>query len=89
MSTTEHLVGGWTPFHALTPKDKEVFKTALAGFVGVTYIPETVATQMVAGENFRYKCDSSIPPSYAIWESVVEIFQPLTGNAHITGITRI
>lgn len=89
MSTTKHLVGGWTPFHALTPEDKEVFKIALAGFVGVKYTPEMVATQVVAGENYRYKCGSSIPPSDVIWESIVEIFQPLTGKAHITGIIRI
>lgn len=90
MSTTEeYLVGGWTPFHALTPEDKEIFSIALAGFVGVTYKPQAVATQIVAGENYRYKCASSIPPSDVIWESVVEIFQPLKGKPHITSITRI
>ena len=83
------MVGGWTPYHPLTPQDQEVFKTALSGFVGVTYKPTSVATQVVAGENFRYKCMASIPPADVIWEAIVEIYQPLSGKPHITGITRI
>lgn len=89
MSDTENLVGGWTHYHALSPDDQEVFTIALTGFVGVKYVPTSVATQIVAGENFRYKCASSQPPAGVIWESIVEIFQPLKGKPHITGIIRI
>jgi len=89
MSDTEKLVGGWTPYHALSPDDQEVFKIALTGFAGVKYTPSSVATQVVAGENFRYKCASSQPPSDVIWESLVEIYQPPGGKPHITGIIRI
>lgn len=89
MSTAEAIMGGWTAYDPLTPKDKNVFREALTGFVGVTYNPNSVATQVVNGTNYRYKCDASVPPSDAIWEAIVEIYQPLNGQPHITGIIRI
>ncbi|WP_332879177.1 hypothetical protein [Massilia sp. S19_KUP03_FR1] len=87
--SNQALVGGWTPYHGVTPADAAVFKTALNGFVGVHYSPTAVSTQVVAGENFRYKCTASIPPADVMWEAVVEIYQPLNGPAYITGIHRI
>ncbi|RJT36282.1 hypothetical protein [Rahnella woolbedingensis] len=89
MSNHELLVGGWTPYHSLTEKDSLVFKEALAGHVGVHYVPQAVSTQVVAGTNYRYKCAASIPPSDAVWEAVIDIFQPLKGKPYITGIIRI
>lgn len=89
MSNAQTLLGGWTPYHPLTPADKQVFTEAMAGFVGVTYTPQTVSTQLVAGTNYRFKCTASIPPAEVIWEAIVEIFQPLEGKPYVTGITRI
>nr|WP_294938830.1 hypothetical protein [uncultured Flavobacterium sp.] len=84
------LVGGWTAYHSLTPADQKVFDEAMKGFVGVKYTPQTVATQVVAGTNYRFKCTASIPPAMVIWEAMVEIFQPLGGQPpYITGIVRI
>ncbi|MGA9637954.1 hypothetical protein [Flavobacterium sp.] len=83
------LVGGWSPFHPLTTQDQEIFNQALQGFLGVIYTPNAVSTQIVAGKNYRYKCTASMPPSDVIWEAIVEIYAPLTGKPHITGITRI
>jgi hypothetical protein len=90
-TATNHveLVGGWSPYHNLTTEDKLVFDEALKGFVGVKYTPIAVSTQIVAGTNYRFKCTAQIPPSDVIWEAIVEIFKPLVGNPHITGITRI
>lgn len=85
----EVFVGGWSPYHNLTKEDKLVFDEAFKGFVGVKYTPITVSTQIVAGTNYRFKCTAQIPPSDVIWEAIVEIFKPLVGNPHITGITRI
>jgi hypothetical protein len=84
------ILGGWTTYGALTAEDREVFNEALNGFVGVTYTPNEVSTQIVAGTNYRFKCTASTPPSEVVWEAIVEIFQPL-GNQkpHITGITRL
>lgn len=89
MSNQANICGGWTPYHDLTPKDTAVFDEALKGFVGVKYTPNTVSTQIVAGTNYRFKCTASIPPAEVIWEAIVEIYQPLTGAPHITGIVRI
>ncbi len=85
----ETIVGGWTAYHALTAEDKKVFEEALAGFVGVTYTPQAVSTQIVAGTNYRFKCIASMPPSNVIWEAVVEIYAPLEGKPHITNITKV
>jgi hypothetical protein len=90
-TATNHveLVGGWSPYHNLTAEDKLVFDEALKGFVGVKYTPTAVSTQIVAGTNYRFKCTAQIPPSEVVWEAIVEIFKPLVGNPHITGIVRI
>ncbi|MES2654924.1 MAG: hypothetical protein V4620_05000 [Bacteroidota bacterium] len=91
MSNTnaQTVLGGWTPYHSLTPADKKVFTEAMAGFVGVTYTPQTVSTQVVAGTNYRFKCTASIPPADVIWEAIVEIYQPLSGKPHVVGIIRL
>lgn len=89
MSSQAAVVGGWSQYHSLSAEDKEVFDEAMKGFVGVKYTPETVSTQVVAGMNYRFKCDASMPPSDATWEAVVEIYNPLDGAPHIVGITKI
>jgi hypothetical protein len=85
----ELLLGGWTSFHPLTPNDKQVFDEALKGFVGVNYTPTAVSTQVVSGTNYRFKCKAQVPGSEVMWEALVEIFAPLQGMPHITGIVRI
>lgn len=52
------IPGGWSEPRALTDHDKEVFNKAFEGFVGVTYTPYEVATQVVNGTNYRFTCDS-------------------------------
>ena len=88
--TTENLTGGWTSYHKLTNEDQSVFDEALYGFVGVSYSPNSVSTQVVAGTNYRFKCTASMPPAEVVWEAIIEISQPLgEGKPYITGITRI
>lgn len=89
MSAQENLVGGWTPYHELTPKDQEVFKQALEGFVGVHYTPELVSSQIVNGTNYRYKAEATQPGSPNSWQAIVEIYAPINGKPHITQIIRI
>lgn len=90
LKANETIVGGWSPYRALTAEDRKVFNEALNGFVGVNYSPNEVATQIVAGVNYRFKCTASIPPSDVMWEAIVEIYQPLGDKKpHITGITRL
>lgn len=89
LATKPEVVGGWTAYHKLTPNDQKVFDEALKGFVGVKYTPQAVSTQLVAGMNYRFKCTASIPPADVVWEAIVEIYAPLNGQPHITGIIRL
>ncbi|GAB0155750.1 hypothetical protein CHRYSEOSP005_10120 [Chryseobacterium sp. Alg-005] len=89
MSTQELVVGGWTKYHALTPEDQKVFDEAMSGFVGVSYTPQEVSTQLVNGTNYRYKCIASMPPADVVWEAIVEIYQPINGKPHVVSIHRI
>jgi hypothetical protein len=82
-------VGAWTLYHNLTPADEAVFQEATQGFVGVNYSPNQVATQLVNGTNYRFKCTTSMPPALVVWESIVDIFQPIDGKPYITGIHQI
>lgn len=89
MSTQELLVGGWTAYHQLTAEDQKVFNEAMKGFVGVKYTPIEVATQVVNGTNYRFKCTASMPPSEVVWQAIVEIYSPINGTPHVVSITRI
>jgi len=89
LATKPEVVGGWTAYHKLTPNDQKVFDEALKGFVGVKYTPQAVSTQLVAGMNYRFKCTASIPQADVVWEAIVEIYAPLNGQPHITGIIRL
>ncbi len=88
-ATETHVLGGWSAYHKLTPEDRLVFDEAMKGFVGVKYTPISVSTQVVAGMNYRFKCEASMPPSEVIWEAIVEIFKPLNGAPYVTGIVRL
>lgn len=83
------IAGGWTKYHSLTADDRAVFDEAMNGFVGVKYNPQSVATQVVQGTNYRFRSEASMPPTEVTWEAVVEIYKPLEGKPYITGITRL
>lgn len=86
----EHvLVGGWSHYHPLTAEEKHIFEEAMHGLVGVHYTPHQVATQVVAGMNYRYKCTASMPPADIVWDAIVEIYKPLKGRPIVTHISRI
>jgi hypothetical protein len=89
MSNLQYLLGGWSSYQNLTPLDQKVFDDALSGFVGVSYKPYSVSSQIIAGTNYRFKCIAQVPPAQVIWESIVEIYAPINGTPHIIGIVRI
>ncbi|CAK7056187.1 hypothetical protein CUZ56_01991 [Saezia sanguinis] len=85
-----NMVGGWSEQKPLTKEDKAVFDEALTGFVGVQYVPVSVATQIVAGMNYRFICDAKIViPNAQPYKAMVEIHKPLQGKAMITNIHRL
>lgn len=90
MSKTTVIPGGWTPYRPLTKEDKEVFRIALEGLLGVHYEPFEVKTQVVAGTNYRFKCHANLPGSdRSHWDATVDIFKPLDGKPHLLGITSL
>lgn len=90
LESEKTIVGGWTAYRPLTAEDHKIFDEALHGFVGVSYDPQEVSTQVVAGINYRFKCKATLPgPEPIQWEAIVEIYAPLDGKPHITSITKL
>ncbi|MBR7781819.1 hypothetical protein [Undibacterium luofuense] len=87
---TTNTVGGWSAWGPVTPEEKIIFVEATHGLLGVSYTPQMVSTQVVAGTNYRYKCLASlVSPAIGQWEAIVQIYQPLQGAPHITHITPV
>ncbi len=85
------MPGGWTKYRDLTSEDKAVFDEALEGLIGVNYTPNSVATQVVAGVNYRFKCTATLhrPSGDTEWEVIIVIYKPLEGAPHIIEIVRV
>ncbi|WP_299010896.1 hypothetical protein [uncultured Shewanella sp.] len=50
----------------------------MEGFVGVSYRPLMVSTQVVNGTNYRFECEAKIvSPDASIEQALIEIYQPL------------
>ena len=76
------LPGGYTEDRDLTDEDLAVFEKALEGFVGVSYVPTAVATQVVEGINYRFTCTATVVyPNAEPYTAFVYIFQPLGDEA--------
>ena len=82
------LSGGWTPFSCkITKEASEVFEAVVGSLVGVSYSPVAFATQIVAGTNYSFFCNAKgVYPNAPNQAAIVDIYQPLDGSAHITGI---
>lgn len=82
--------GGWTTFGPLTPETTAVFQDATKSLLGVDYTPLEVATQVVAGTNYKYICDAKVvAPGAPEFKALVEIFKPLDGKPVVTGISSV
>lgn len=85
--------GAYTAMHALTSEDKTVFDQAMKGIVGVTYTPDSVATQVVNGTNYKFLCKAETmtnPPMKFDAEVIVYRPLPQTGDEPVvTEIRRI
>lgn len=69
----KHLCGGYTQYRTLDEEDMKLFEATYKG--EITLEPFEVATQVVAGTNYRFRCRDSKRKVY-----VVVIFQPLPGH---------
>jgi hypothetical protein len=73
------VLGGFTHYRPLTPKDKELFDKVMAQVIGVTYKATEVASQVVAGTNYKFRAIATIP-NYDTYYVVITIFVPLPGQ---------
>lgn len=87
----EPIVGGWTIFSCdITKEANKAFETALKGHVGVKYSPVSFASQMVSGMNYSFFCNAKgVYPGADNQAAIVDIYQPLEGDPHITEIRLI
>ena len=86
----EPVAGGYTEDRAITDEDMEIFEKALDGLTGVSYEPTLVATQVVAGINYRFTATATmIIPDAEPYEVYIYIFKPLEGDPELTEIVNI
>lgn len=89
---TDRMNGAYTAQRPLNDEEKELFETVMAKYVGVKYTPESVATQVVAGINYRFVCTAEpMTQASQTFKAEITIFQPLPdrGEAQITKIRQL
>ena len=84
------LPGGWQRAESreITEEQRAVFDKAMEGLLGVNYEPVALeGTQVVAGMNYCFLCNSTVVYPGAETEQVlVYIYEDLDGNASVTEI---
>lgn len=91
-SEKTHLSGGFSAQRPLNEADQALFRSLTAELDGVGYTPQSVATQVVAGTNYRFICKAVTvtrkPKSY---QAEVTIYKPLPnhGEPRITAIKKL
>lgn len=80
------IAGGWSEYSTHIPSElKAVFVEALKGRTGVSYSPIAVASQVVAGTNYRFFCNAhSVIPNATNYATIVCVHKPLRGDAEVT-----
>ena len=64
-----------------------MFDKVFEHFVGCKYDPLAVATQVVSGTNYSFFCNAKgVYPDALNQGAIVNIYQPIQGDPHITGI---
>ena len=83
------VAGGYSDDRELTDEDWEVFTEAM-NLDGVDYAPTLVATQVVAGTNYRFTTTATpVIPDPESYTAYVYIFKPLGGGeAELVDIAR-
>ena len=93
-TTTEEpppLVGGYSQDREITPEDKEIFNEVMDGMTGVSYELISVATQVVAGMNYRFRVTGTpVAPEAEPFAAYIYIFKPLgDGTPELTQLERL
>lgn len=86
------MTGGYTEQRPLSEQEQALFHQVTQGLTGVAYTPESVATQVVAGINYRFVCKArTVTLDHETYQAEVTVYQPLPGQgeARITSIKRL
>ena len=88
---SNQLIGAYTPYTSdISQEAKNAFNQAMKGLIGVTYTPVAVSTQVVAGMNYHFFCNSEAATRMPLYgTAIVSIYAPLDGSAHITHIQNV
>lgn len=86
-------VGGWEAAEdgTVTPELQELFDKAAEKLLGVDYTPiKLLETQLVAGTNYRFLCESRVvAPNAETKQVIVTVYKDLNGSAVITDISDV
>lgn len=91
-SEKAQLCGGYTRQRPPEEEEFALFNAVTEQLRGVGYTPESVATQVVAGTNYRFICtarsETAEPETY---RAEITVFAPLPGRgeARVTEIRRL
>jgi len=88
--TREVKPGGYSKDREVAPDDLAIFEAAMADSQDAEYEPTLVATQVVAGTNYRFTATATPKSADAKPYSVyVYIYQPLDGEPELTEIETV
>lgn len=90
--TAQPLCGGYTGQRALTDDERQLFEDVTRELDGVGYVPESVATQVVAGINYRFICTAkTVTRRPETYQAEITVYKPLPGQGDpkITAIKRL
>lgn len=83
-------VGGYTDDREITAEELSIFEQVTKDLVGVGYKPKSVATQVVAGTNYRFTATATpTTPDAEAYDVYVFIFQPLDGSPELGEIVKL
>lgn len=73
------VVGGYTEFRPLYADDSLLFAQVMADYSYLKVSPKNVATQVVAGMNYKFAVEMTEPNGNMV-EAIVSVFKPLPGQ---------
>ena len=87
----EAVAGGYSKPRTPDADEKALFESLTQGLEGVTYKPLNVATQVVAGTNYRFLCQGrETARKGRKFDAVITIHKPLPGQGEprVTSVER-
>lgn len=84
------ISGGYTKQRTPAPEEIALFNKLTADLDGVAYTPESVATQVVSGVNYKFICEArTVTAEPQTYKAEVVIYEPLPCSEKQPRITKI